>query len=272
MKIKFIVFNLIFASLLFAQDTLVFNKTYLPQESKNLVFVPNNYKNNNLYPVLFLLHGYSGSYKDWSKNVNLKELATKYGFIIVCPEGFYSGWYVNSPIKKNNQYVTFFWQDLYPTILKKYKVDKKNIFITGLSMGGHGAMMLYLPNQKIFNAAGSMSGILDIRLFTTKWEIKNLLGDYKNNKKNWDDNSAIELLKKHGNKNTKLIIDCGKQDFAYQSNVNFVNEAKKLKLDVTFNDPDGDHNWQFWTNTIEKHLSFFKKNLQFIKNKTAKKD
>lgn len=273
MKFKFIIINLIFATLLFAQDTIVFKKDYLPKESKNLVFLPKNYKNKNLYPVLFLLHGYSGSYSDWSKNVDLNKLATKFGFIIVCPEGFYSGWYLDSPIKKNNQYITFFWQDLYPSILKKYKVNTKNIFITGLSMGGHGAMMLYLPNQNKFNAAGSMSGILDIRLFPKKWEIKDLLGVYNNkNKKNWDKYSAIELLKTYGNKKTKLIIDCGKQDFAYQSNLNFINEAKKLKLNVEFNNPNGDHNWEFWKNTIEKHLSYFKKNIKCSKDKVAKTD
>ncbi|HPN36783.1 MAG TPA: alpha/beta hydrolase-fold protein [Melioribacteraceae bacterium] len=245
----------------FAQDTLVFSKIYLPGENKSLVFIPAGYKEKTEFPLLYLLHGYSGSYKDWNNNINVQELADKYGFIIVCPEGYYNAWYLNSPIKKNNQYSKFFWNDLYPLVNSKYKVDKSNIFITGLSMGGHGSMLLYLPNQKKFKAAGSMSGILDIRLFYDKWEMKNLLGDYKKSKKikkTWDNYSAVELLKKFGNKNTSLIVDCGTEDFAFKSNQDFNKAAKKQKVNIVYNTLPGNHNWEFWTHSVITQLDYFK--------------
>ena len=259
MKVKFVLILLFVTIFLKAQDTLVFSKLYLPGESRTLVYTPSTYKDSNAFPLVYLLHGYSGSFKDWSNNVNLQELADNYKFIIVCPEGYYNAWYVNSPQKKNNQYEKFFWNDLYPLINTKYKVDKSNIFITGLSMGGHGSMLLYLPNQKKFKAAGSMSGVLDIRSFPDKWEMKNLLGEYKKNKKVWDKISSIELLKKYGNKNTKLIIDCGTEDFAFKVNQLFYKQAKKQKVNVLFNTPSGNHNWEFWTKTVIKHLDYFDK-------------
>jgi S-formylglutathione hydrolase FrmB len=256
---RYFIFILFFLTInIFSQDTLVFSKIYLPGESKNLVFKPANYSEKSKFPVMYLLHGYSGSFKDWSNNVNLQELANKYEFIIVCPEGFYNSWYLDSPVKKNNQYTKFFWNDLYPTINSKYKVDKANIFITGLSMGGHGAMLLYLPNQNKFKAAGSMSGILDIRLFPDKWEMKNLIGEYKKNKKNWDKYSSIELLKKYGNNKTTLIVSCGSEDFAFKANEQFNNTAQKLKIKIKYYKEKGDHNWEFWTKTIIPHLEYFK--------------
>ncbi len=258
MKYKFFMILFFVTISLFAQDTLVFSKLYLPGESKTLVYVPVNYKENSEFPLMYLLHGYSGSYKDWSNNVNLQELADKYQFIIVCPEGYYNSWYVNSPERKNNQYEKFFWSDLYPLLNTKYKVDKSNIFITGLSMGGHGSMLLYLQNQKKFKAAGSMSGILDIRLFPDKWEMKNLLGEYKKNKKTWDNYSAVELLRKFGTSKTMIIVDCGTEDFAFKANKEFNKAAKKHKVKITYNTSPGNHNWEFWTKTVITHLEYFK--------------
>lgn len=256
---KFLFIWILFLSILInAQDVVKISKPYLPEENTSFVFVPKTSQSNSTHPLLFLLHGYSGSHSDWNNNISVQKLADEYGFIIVCPDGYYNGWYVNSPKKQNSKYEKFFWKDLVSHITKNYKVDKNNIFITGLSMGGHGAMNLYLKNQNFFKAGGSMSGILDIRLFTEKWEIKDLLGDYKNNHIDWDNNSAIVNLKKYKTPNTKIIVDCGTEDFAYQSNVNFLNEAKSFNVDIKFNERKGNHDWHFWTESIINHLKYFK--------------
>ncbi|MFH0733381.1 MAG: alpha/beta hydrolase family protein [bacterium] len=248
------IFNLNFS---FAQDTIKISKPYLPEDNYSLVFAPHNNQINKSYPLLFLLHGYDGNYLDWNKHIGIQNLADKYNFIIVCPNGYFNSWYVDSPIKKNSQYEKFFWEDLVPQIMKQYQVDKTSIFITGLSMGGHGALNIYLKNQEYFKAAGSMSGVLDIRLFPDNWGIKDLLGEYKFNKKVWDNNSAVANLKKYYNKKTNIIIDCGTEDFALPSNEKFYNEAKKLKVKIQYNTRKGDHNWDFWCQTVGRHLNYF---------------
>ncbi len=45
-----------------------------------------------------MLHGHSGDYKQWSEIVDLKYYANKYNFLIVCPDGNFDSWYVDSPI------------------------------------------------------------------------------------------------------------------------------------------------------------------------------
>jgi S-formylglutathione hydrolase FrmB len=42
--------------------------------------------------------------------------------------------------------------------------DRKGRFITGLSMGGHGAMYLSAKHPELFSAAGSMSGVADMEI------------------------------------------------------------------------------------------------------------
>ncbi len=249
-----LIFNL---SFVFAQDTVKISKPYLPENNYSLIFTPHNDKSNGTYPLLFLLHGYDGNFADWNRHISIQKLADKYNFIIVCPNGYHNSWYVNSTKMKNSQYEKFFWDDLVPKIIKQYKVDKNNVFITGLSMGGHGALNIYLRNQKFFKAAGSMSGVLDIRLFPNNWEIKEMLGEYKNNKKVWDKYAAVETLKKYHTKKTNIIVDCGTEDFAYQSNENFYNEAKLLGVSIKFNTRPGNHNWEFWCETIDYHLTYF---------------
>lgn len=249
-----------------AQDTLKFNEPYLPSENKVLVFIPHNFAASpdsvkHSYPLMFLLHGYSGTYTDWSSNTDLQAYSNNYGFIIVCPDGYYNSWYLDSPILKNSQYMKFFWKNLAPTLLKTYGkiIKNKEIFITGLSMGGVGAMNIYISNESFFRSAGSMSGILDIREFPTQWEISRVLGKYeKKNYSNWNKYSVIENLNKLKLKNRSLIIDCGTEDFAYNVNVEFIKKAKDLGINVIFNRRKGSHNWIFWKEALVNHLEYFK--------------
>jgi S-formylglutathione hydrolase FrmB len=149
---------------------------------------------------------------------------------------------------------------LVPALLKKYNdINRKEIFITGLSMGGHGAMSIYMSNESFFRDAGSISGILDIREFPAQWGISKVLGQYvKENYPYWDNNSAIENLNKLKQKSRSLIIDCGTEDFAYNVNVEFKEKAEKLGIKVIFNSRKGIHNWTFWKDALVNHLNYFK--------------
>ena len=141
-----------------AQDQLVYQSRNLPRADTTWVFKPKNYQQKEKLPVIFLLHGYSGNYKQWHNIMDAQKYADEYGFIIVCPDGLFSSWYINSPVKKDWQYENFFFQELYPDIQKKYKADPNKVFISGLSMGGHGALYLFIQHQELFAGAGSTSG------------------------------------------------------------------------------------------------------------------
>jgi putative tributyrin esterase len=149
MKLSFIALFLLISGSLLAQDELIYQSKNLPKPDTTWVFKPKNYNDTQKLPIIFLLHGYSGNYKQWNNIMDAQKYADEYGFIIVCPDGLFDSWYLNSPVKKNSQYESFFFDELYPDIKSKYKVDEKYIFISGLSMGGHGALNLFIKKTRI---------------------------------------------------------------------------------------------------------------------------
>ena len=96
---------------------------------------------NKRYPVLYLLHGAYGSAEDWNPQIGkkLQEIATKKKVIIVAPSCEPFGWYVDSPLVKENQIASFLIKELIPHIDTLYPTNKRRA-IAGLSMGGHGAL------------------------------------------------------------------------------------------------------------------------------------
>ncbi|MBL1212860.1 MAG: prolyl oligopeptidase family serine peptidase [Ignavibacteriae bacterium] len=260
---RFVLLFLLISTVLFAQKQLIIDANYIPYPDTSLIILPADYETVRMdYPMVFLLHGWSGNYNQWNETINLQEYADKYDFIIVCPDGFYDSWYLDSPINKEQQFERFFWNKLAKKILADYRVDRKNIFISGLSMGGHGALTLFFKNIEFFRAAGSSSGILDLSKFPGKWGIDNVLGKYKNNPHRWKKNSAIYLLSNLMDSGKKIIFDCGTEDFAYTVNEKFKSECENLMIDHKFISGPGNHSHDYWKKSIRWHFDFFKQNVQ----------
>src|ERR1044071_1705945 len=139
------------------------HKTY-----KAAVGLPSSYGKNKLaYPVLYLLHGGFGHYRDWidktpDKNL-LSRLADQYNIIIVLPEGEVFSYYIDSPVNKASQFESYIIKDVIPKIDKTYRTNRSSTArtISGLSMGGYGALYLSARHPELFCAAGSMSGALN---------------------------------------------------------------------------------------------------------------
>ncbi|WP_225321422.1 alpha/beta hydrolase-fold protein [Rhizosphaericola mali] len=77
---------------------------------------------------------------------DLQKLADQYEMIIVTPDGFDS-FYTNSVSNKKMQWESFFFQDLVPKIHELFSINNKNIFITGSSSGGYGALRLFFISR-----------------------------------------------------------------------------------------------------------------------------
>jgi len=227
--------------------------------NNHLEFAPDDYDPNKEYPLLFMLHGHGADYTQWNDIVNLKSMVSKYQFIIVCPDGNIDSWYVDSPILKESQFETYFFSDLVPEIFHKYKIDSANIFITGLSMGGHGAINLFLKHSEFFKSAGSTSGILDLLPFPNNWGIKNILGDQENHRQNWMKYSAINNLTYIKNLDKKIIVDCGTEDFAFDVNRRFRDSCVSYGININFIQTTGNHSYDYWAKSIINHFEFFAK-------------
>ena len=177
-----------------------------------LVFSPSAEKD---LPTLFLLHGFSGKYSDWSRHTDLQAAAESSGFRIICPDGFYKSWYFNDANPANMQWRTFFWEECWPELDKRYGLKADKTFIDGLSMGGHGAMNIFLDHPERFRGAGSMSGVLVLHHSGTSKEIiPGILGVESIYDPVCAAESAINRLERIGDAAPQkiILISCGTED------------------------------------------------------------
>lgn len=252
---KLIFIFLLFFINLFPQDKLVFSSKYLPANDTVLIFQPEHGRVYTSLSIVILLHGWSGNYNQWNEINNLQQLSNDYACLIVCPDGLYDSWYVNSPINKKLRFESFLLRELIPNVIEKFGGDSNRIFISGLSMGGFGAIRFALKYPVKFKSAASTSGILDITMFPDKWGMEKVFGDFKKYEKNYRKNSPINLLHSYS---PPLFIDCGTEDFAFEVNKNFYKNAIEKKIPVTFLEQPGNHSKEYWKKSLPKHFEFFK--------------
>lgn len=129
------------------------------------VILPAGYESSGeRYPVLYLLHGFSGDFTKWS-NHGAGRAAAPLGLIVVLPDGANS-WYVNwasSERGGKDRWEDAIVKDLLAHVDSSYRTvaAREGRAILGLSMGGYGAITLGLRHPDLFVSIGSTSGALD---------------------------------------------------------------------------------------------------------------
>lgn len=250
------------------------NKTY-----KAAVVLPASYaKSKTAYPVLYLLHGGGGHFRDWLTSTPdkmlVKNLADQFNLIIVMPEGETFGWYLNSPLDKTSQFETYITKEVIDKIDNTYRTvaSKKGRVITGLSMGGHGSLYLSTRHPDLFSAAGSMSGALD--LSSSNWKIQpdfaksikdrfeKILGRDTTTTTVFFDNSVVNMADKMKVNNLPLIIDCGVDDFLIEPNRELHRRLVYNHTPHDYTEHPGAHTWDYWENSLPFHVLFFSKILK----------
>jgi len=249
-------------------DTISIYSNAMHKEFKCVVIKPDSYKKKparrggkNTYPVVYLLHGYDGWYSNWIIRVpELKNYADTYQTIIVCPDGAASSWYFDSPVDTTYRYETHISTEVVGYFDKNFRTiaDKDHRAITGLSMGGHGALFIGLRHADIFGAAGSMSGGVDLKDSKNRFEISKRIGDTITHSKGWHDLTVINLVENYTNTPLKIIFDCGNKDIFIEGNRRLHQRMLQLKIPHDFIERAGEHNWDYWRNSIRYHLLFFR--------------
>src|SRR5215471_12730833 len=146
-------------------ETVQYHSNLINATLPYTVVLPPDYRRSKTtrYPVLYLLHGWSGHYTDWITRTNVADYAAHYQMILVMPEGNNS-WYTDSADVASDKYETYILQELLPDVQKRYRTIESRYGrgIAGLSMGGYGALKFGLKSPGTFAFAGSMSGVLGI--------------------------------------------------------------------------------------------------------------
>lgn len=237
-------------------DTVLIETTNIASPAKAVVITP-DHAEGDLFPTVYMLNGYTGDYTSWCKlRPDLDSLAEVYQIVIVMPDGRDS-WYWDTDEMKME---TFFIEDLVPYIDKHFPTyqDGKLRAITGLSMGGHGALWLSLRHPDVWNNAGSMSGGVDIRPFSTRWRIKQLIGTYQDNPSKWDAMTVAGIPTSTIPQSMNITIDCGVDDFFIEVNRSLHNAWVTAKIPHDYTERPGAHTGKYWANSIIYHLQFFR--------------
>jgi polyhydroxybutyrate depolymerase len=128
---------------------------------------PSNAPNNA--PLVFILHGSLGS-GDGMRTGTAYEfdvLADQYGFIAVYPDGYQRHW---NDCRSSADYAAntddiddvAFFEAMIDVFVAQEQVDRKRIFVTGISNGGHMAYKLALEIPERFAAVAPMAANLPV--------------------------------------------------------------------------------------------------------------
>lgn len=259
------------------KESLKLKSTILGKEVEYSLYLPPDYdQSNRRYPVLYLLHGYTDDETGWTQFGEVKAIADQQlkamemtSMIIAMPDGGVS-WYINSADGKV-KYEDFFIKEFIPHIDATLRTRAEKGFrgIAGLSMGGHGTMIMAIKYPNLFAVAAPLSaGIFTrdelLNMPDENWD--NVFGPpYGKNKgearvtdhlnKNWIlslvNDATTDDLKK-----VKYYIDCGDKDFLIKGNMELHSILIDKKVPHEFRVRDGVHNWEYWRTALPEVFRF----------------
>lgn len=243
-------------------DTVLISGKLSRISANAIVVKPESYSvSDKNFAVVYLLHGWSGNYRNWFDKTDLEDLADRYDILIVCPDGGYAGWYIDSPLLEESKYATYIGRDVVRFIDLHYHTDAHQISraLCGLSMGGHGAFYLMVKYPDVFDMAGCMSGVMELIDPAKRYGLARLLGPYETSRQRWVDYSCISMVDSLRDKDHHILIDCGVTDPFIDGN----RKLHRLLIDAgiphDYVERFGGHSWNYWINALEYHILFFKK-------------
>ncbi|MCF7823688.1 MAG: prolyl oligopeptidase family serine peptidase [Candidatus Marinimicrobia bacterium] len=233
----------------------------LIDSNRVIIATPNSFDVNRAkrYPFIFMLHGWSGDETQWEDDSDLQALCDKYDVLLVLPDGGYDGWWIDTDYLPGRNYDSHLRQELKPWIITIFNGSDISAEqgIMGLSMGGYGSILQALKHPEEYAAASSLSGIMDITRHPDKWGLKWTLGDFTDSPANWHSNNPIDLIRTQNTyTGPALQLICGREDFAFQENLDMAAQLDTLGYAIDFLEDTGTHSHKFWKSHVEIAIKF----------------
>ncbi len=145
-----------------AMKDVRFRSAALGREMPYRVFLPEKIAPGMKLPVVYLLHGGGGEFRDWSNYSDVSQYARQ-GIILVMPEGNFS-YYVNAVDRPEDRYEDYLAHDLIADVESRFPAERGGAHraIAGVSMGGFGAVYLALRHPNEFVFAGAISAAIEV--------------------------------------------------------------------------------------------------------------
>lgn len=232
------------------------------------IYLPKSYTTNpeRKYPILYLLHGMSDNNTGWSKRGHIEDVANQVidaddacEMIIVTPD---AGTDWNGYFDMNGwKYETYFFTEFMPYIESTYRViaDKEHRAIAGLSMGGGATTAYAEKHPELFSSAYAMSALMMLpegRAVSAKDKKVEELN------KSVISNDCVKFIAsandttKEKLRTVRWFVDCGDDDFLFDTNLAFFMEMKKANIPCQLRVRDGGHTWEYWHSALYTALPF----------------
>lgn len=236
----------------------VFHSASLNRDMHYLVLLPRDYGSGRRFPVLYLLHGLYGDYKNWDTRTHLESAAAGLPFLIVTPDADDS-WYTNSATKPADRFEDYIVKDLVSEVDGRYRTirEKRARAIAGLSMGGYGSVKMALKHPELFAFAGSLSGAFNAtqNLDDLRPEFRSKLMEvFGNSGSATRKENDVLLLLKSSREYPYFYLACGTEDSFLGANRALAAQLSTQKMPYEYHETAGGHTWEYWDSALDPLL------------------
>ena len=200
------------------------------------------------YPLLVMLHGRTGNFRDWADCSRLSRHLSKFNLVVALPDGGENGWYSNA-VGNGERYEDDLIQDFLPHLQNTLPIlsPGKNWGISGLSMGGYGAVKIALKHWELFSVGASHSGALNVAARPVAHAV---FGEPEADREMRKDNNvfwlAEQALCRLPVERPRLHIDCGLSDPLLGESKMFSDHLNFLGYSHDYRELQGHHAWPYW--------------------------
>jgi len=225
------------------------------------------------YPVLYFFHGLGDNEQTFihTGGFNLVEDLWERGqvgeFLIVTPNAG-ATFYVNSHDGKT-RYEDFLVQEFLPGIEGRYRTrpGRANRAVSGVSMGGYGALHLAFNHPELFSSVSAHSAAIIDKLpaFTAPTAgagmRSRVFGGTFGSPPDpafWDRNSPLTLARSANLAGMKIYFDCGDQDdFGFETGATALDKIlSSRRIAHEAHIYPGRHDWQYFAEHLPASLEF----------------
>jgi len=235
---------------------VTFHSPALQRDMQYRAVLPAKISFGQKFPVLYLLHGGGGGFRDWSNYSDAAGNAAR-GLILVMPEGN-SSYYMNSSAHPEDRFEDYIVRDLIADVEQRFPAldGRANRAIAGVSMGGFAAVVLALKHPDLFVFAGGLSPALDVpsRPFSIKrigqWRQHSSIFGWWGSQSRKDNDPLVLARSTDPAQAPYIFLTCGDQEGLLVVNRRFSVLLKQRNYQYEFHTARGGHDWNQWNRQI----------------------
>ncbi|KAJ3676209.1 hypothetical protein LUZ60_003621 [Juncus effusus] len=251
------------------------------------VFFPPSSSPSQKFPVLYWLSGLTCNDENFIIKSGAQRTAAAEGISMIAPDtsprglniegesdswdfGVGAGYYLNATNEKwkNWRMYDYVVRELPNLISENFEqLDATCASIFGHSMGGHGALTIYLKNLDKYKSVSAFSPI--VNPINCAWGQKAFSNYLGTDKFNWEEYDATCLITEYNKISAPILIDQGDEDkFLKDGQLlphNFEEACKNVGVSLTLRmQPGYDHSYFFIASFIDDHISHHAKALKTV--------